>query len=132
MRKTGSDPDTERYLTVVYRLHCTWEATGDARANSWMAARWAKTSFRSTRHSLRSLIDATSGVPDRDLTRRWERALRYAAYTEVEPHQLEILLKDNQGIEGCSRRYSRSEERRYLTTKEKRSTSPQNRVRAVL
>jgi hypothetical protein len=132
MKRDPAQAAEDVYLQAVYHLFCLWEANGTARSNSWATARMAKIPRSPTTHPLRILIDATSAEPDPDLRRVWSRALRYAAYMDVEPHVLIDFFEANDGLEGCARKYSRPAELKYSKSKTREDTRNPTTTRAVL
>jgi hypothetical protein len=99
------------YLLAVYRLFGQWRKADVAEQAARRLLKLAGIAASRRRHSMRAIIDATSGA-DRKTKSRWVRALRYACSERRCYRGLRQCLEANGGIAGCARNWA---ERRAAT-----------------
>jgi hypothetical protein len=91
------------YLQLIY---LAWDWTDPAesrRAHRGVAALY-NIAPRKNKTPIRTVIDATTQISDRQVKSRWAQALEYAVANKVPGKRLMTFVRENGGVIGCKRK----------------------------
>jgi hypothetical protein len=93
------------YLAAVFEFYASLRRNNEARTSARRIARLFRLRKQQRTHSIRVIIDATTGV-DQKTKSRWSRALRYAWHERKRWKQLAEFSRSNGGPAGCAEKFA--------------------------